>query len=251
MRATVNNSKKSKSSTIYTIAFYIKFALLGNYALVFWEDENSVSVLCGDVRPHAEIGSQPHSTVDVGSLCNVTMNASVYKGKVAAKGTTMYIDLKLGEMFCHFYCVREACLLCREACLLCREACLLCREACLLCRKACLLCREACLLCREACLLCREACLLCREACLLCREACLLCREACLLCKEPCLLCREPCLLMCVDWSIKVFFYMYTLVYLLTHSIVVNTIPYRYKGGNEIVRKEIHRRGLHSILFHP
>ena len=110
MRAAVNNSKKSKSSTIYTtIAFYIKFAFLGNYALVFWEEENSVSVLCGeDVRPHAEIGSQPHSTVDVGSLCNVTMNASVYKGKVAAKGTTMYIDLMLGEVFCHFYCVERS-----------------------------------------------------------------------------------------------------------------------------------------------
>ena len=79
MRAAVNNSKKSKSSTIYTtIAFYIKFAFLGNYALVFWEEENSVSILCGqDVRPHAEIGSQPHSIVDVGSLCNVTMNAAI------------------------------------------------------------------------------------------------------------------------------------------------------------------------------
>ena len=49
-----------------------------NNFLIFWEEENSVSVIFGEDVHCAEKA--------IGNECCVTINGTVYKGKIAAQG---------------------------------------------------------------------------------------------------------------------------------------------------------------------
>ena len=79
LRTALNNSQKGKfKSKIYVVFHCIGVSFVDNYVLVYWNEENSVSVVFGeDVQAAA---------LDAGNDCTVTFNAVQYNGKVAAKG---------------------------------------------------------------------------------------------------------------------------------------------------------------------
>ena len=76
LRTACKNSQKGKYVGKVNIIYNSSFS--ENNFLIFWEEENSVSVIFGeDVRCADKV---------IGKECHVLINGADFKGKIAAKG---------------------------------------------------------------------------------------------------------------------------------------------------------------------